>query len=290
MKGATTHIREPLVSLTGVVLFPFGAIGAHHGRRWHLRLLAGYLVGLATLRSGLIAGDVLYVDTCHMYPLNVIEETMVNWFPPSPVTNGAQGVLRSMPQYPFDQVDKLTKGFPVLRWYLAWTGFVVLFLLFTARETWSLARLVERGPLGLGPCYGLGQWDQVLDKETLLRIKGKDIRSQFVEDCTMIDRAENWPRSEGPLDFSSLEEAPLAFSLGGGGGGASFVPSYGAAAQRQAFHPASANTSPLYLQPRAEDQEADHELDGLSILDDAEAEAAAAAAAAEEEERLGHRF
>jgi len=183
MKSATEHVREPLVTVSGAIVLPIGAIGAHHGRRWNLQVVGYYLTALTALHFFLIAGDLLYVWTCEMYPTNIIDETMVAWFPPSPVTNGAQGVLRGMSQYPFDAVAKLTHNFPVMKWYLAVTGSVLLFFAYTAREASLLGLLAERGPIGLGPCYGLGQWDQVLDYEAIKRIQGREVKSQFVEDC-----------------------------------------------------------------------------------------------------------
>merc|ERR1740120_27961 len=190
MRAATQHIREPLVSISGALLLPVGIVGAHHGYRPHLHILSAYLVSSAALHIGIVLGDTVYLGTCGAYPSNIISQTLVNWLPPSPLTLASQAQLLSMDTYPFDAVALATNGFKVLVWYYAITGSLVVFLAYAATEAYRLGHLAERGPLGLGVHYGLGQWDEILNHDAVRRHKERGMRSQFIDDAQLPGSAD----------------------------------------------------------------------------------------------------
>mmetsp|Transcript_60230 Transcript_60230/g.196838 ORF Transcript_60230/g.196838 Transcript_60230/m.196838 type:complete len:357 (-) Transcript_60230:78-1148(-) len=185
LKDATRHTREPLATLAGAVLLPLGVAGAHQCYRWHLRVLGLFLAASAALHAGLMFCDAAYVHACGTYPSNMIHQTMVNWMPPSPVTLAAQGGLLKMSSYSFKDVADITDGFNVLLWYCSVAGTLTAFLTYAALETNLLATLAERGPLGLGMHYGLGQWDEYLNHDAVRRHKDKGMRSTFIDDAKL---------------------------------------------------------------------------------------------------------
>mmetsp|Transcript_98899 Transcript_98899/g.251040 ORF Transcript_98899/g.251040 Transcript_98899/m.251040 type:complete len:341 (-) Transcript_98899:74-1096(-) len=185
LQDATRHTREPLATLAGAVLLPLGVAGAHHCYRWHLRVLGLFLAASAALHAGLMFCDAAYVHACGTYPSNMIHQTMVNWMPPSPVTLAAQAGLLKMSSYSFKDVADITDGFNVLLWYYSVAGTLTAFLTYAAMETNLLATLAERGPLGLGMHYGLGQWDEYLNHDAVRRHKDKGMRSKFIDDAKL---------------------------------------------------------------------------------------------------------
>jgi len=246
MRGATLHIREPLVSLSGALLLPFGVVGAHQGYRPQLHVFAAYLAASAALHLGLLLGDTVYLQTCGQYPSNVIYQTMINWLPPSPVTVAAQAELLNLDTYSFQKVDHITQGFQVLVWYYALAGSLTVFLAYAASQAHWLGNLVERGPLGLGVHYGLGQWDEILNHDAVRRHKERGLRSNFIDDA----------------------------KLGSGGGENSSFGKYGAPS---GGYGAMGEVEVLYREDGPGDE-------GDEVDEEAAAAAAAAAAAEEEEE------
>lgn len=185
MKDATAHVREPLVTVAGAFFLPFGISGAHHFHRGSLKLAALFFAASAMLHMGTLLADVAYLKACGQYPSNVINQVMINWMPPSPVTNAAQATLRSMAVYGLEDVARVTDGFNVERWYCALAGSLTLFLAYVATQASWLAELADRGPLGLGVHYGLGQWDEYIDREAVRRDIQKSKRSKFLEDAIL---------------------------------------------------------------------------------------------------------
>lgn len=184
MQEATQHVREPLSSTTGVVLFPLGAYATHHGYRRPLQVVGVYLAVSALVHAGLIVADGVYYGTCDAYSSNVMLQTLLNEvLPPSPFTPAARRQLRQMVSYPVSTVDEVTGGFPSLAWYVVWAALWTGLLAYAAREAHLLGDLVERGPLGLGIHYGLDQWDQVISHDAVRRHKEREMRSQFIDDA-----------------------------------------------------------------------------------------------------------
>lgn len=186
MKEATQHLREPLSSSIGVLLFPVGAHAAHHGFRRPLQVLGVYLALAAAVHAGIVVADLVYYDACDAYPANLVLQTLVNEvLPPSPLSPAARQQIRQMGSFPAGAVDRITGGFPALAWYVVWAGLWVLVLAYAAREARLLGDLVERGPLGLGVHYGLDQWDQVVSHDAIRRHKEREMRSQFIDDARL---------------------------------------------------------------------------------------------------------
>jgi hypothetical protein len=196
--GTTAHIREPLSTLTGVVLFPVGVVAALHGYRFELKVVATYLAVLTAVYIGCFIGDVIYYETCNAYPLDAIEQALL-WPIPFPLRRATQDQLSRMNFFPKSDVMSITHDFGTMKMYLCIEFFICLVLVYTAREARLLGMLFERGPLGLGVHYGLDQFDEVLNHEALL--KRKEPRSFFVED--------------GQLpQYNRDAEMPLAYHIG----------------------------------------------------------------------------
>jgi len=211
MRAATQHVREPLSSVSGLVVFPLGAHAAHHGNRRALLLTSAYLALSAAVHAGLVLADGVYYGTCDAYAENVVKQTLVNHIlPPSPLTPAARKQLGQMDSFPVGTVDGITGGFPSLAWYLVWAGLLALALAYAAREALLLGDLVERGPLGLGIHYGLDQWDEIISHDAIRRHKEREMRSQFVDDARL------------PAAASDVEAEGLGWRAGhaghGGGG------------------------------------------------------------------------
>lgn len=202
LKDATQHIREPLVWITGIFFFPLGAYAAHHGFRQQLQLLGGYLIVSALVHAGLLAFDMIFVYSCNMYTTNIVKQTLINGIlPPSPFMLATQDMLQNMNLYPVKEVDKLTNSFPSLAWYFAFAGAGLLILAYASYEVHLLGDLFERGPLGLGIHYGLGQWDELINHDAIRRHKAHEMRSQFIDDAKM------------PLEMPVDIETPLGYAV-----------------------------------------------------------------------------
>jgi len=197
LKDATQHVREPLASVTGLVFLPLGAHAAHHGLGGQMRLLSAYLAVSAVVHVGLVFSDVIYFSACSAYPVNSVHQTLLSEvLPPSPVGPAVVHALREMPYYPAAEVGRLTAGFPVLAWYLAWAGLYAALLAYAAHEARLLGDLLERGPLGLGVHYGLGRWDEVIDHDAVRRHKEREVRSRFFDDAQL-------PAAAAPADIEA---------------------------------------------------------------------------------------
>jgi len=183
-----------------------------------------YVTVFAVVHVGLVVFDAIYFDQCKMYTTNMVRSTLVNrLLPPSPLLPAARAELRSMTSFPVAEVDKLTDGFPCFTWYLSFAVAGTLLLAYAAREARLLVDLFERGPLGLGVHYGLGQWDELINHDAIRMQKAKMIRSQFVDDAKLPLQA---PVADG-------EGSSWGYSLMGGmwGGG-----SYGAVDHEELVH------------------------------------------------------
>mmetsp|Transcript_9392 Transcript_9392/g.24299 ORF Transcript_9392/g.24299 Transcript_9392/m.24299 type:complete len:300 (+) Transcript_9392:96-995(+) len=187
MKDTTYHLREPLVSLAGAVFAPVGIIGAMHGYHPHLTTFALFVAASAALHVGVIVADYAYYSTCNAYPGNMLFQTVLT--PPIgalvPMSAATVSQLWATPSFTVPTVDAIVGGFNVLAWYFAFAGAYALFLVYAAREANCLAFFAERGPLGLGVHYGLAQWDEVINHDAVRRHKGRDMRSQFIDDAKL---------------------------------------------------------------------------------------------------------
>lgn len=186
MRDATQHIRQPIMFATGFIFFPIGAYAAHMGLREPLQIFAVYVTISAVVHAGLVIFDAMYFKQCDMYTTNMIRSTLVNrLLPPSPLLPAARHELRSMTSFPIAEVDKLTDNFPGFAWYLTFAISGTLVIAYAAREARLLVDLFERGPLGLGVHYGLGQWDELINHDAIRMQKSKNARSQFVDDAKL---------------------------------------------------------------------------------------------------------
>lgn len=185
MRDATFHLREPLASVSGLWFFAWGFHGAYRGVRSQVQWLGVYLLISASLHLVLVIWDIAYKEGCDAYPVNLVYAALLPRFPSPPITTAAQNMLRSTTDYSVAVVDQITGGFNALAWYVV-VGLVwVAILAYGGFEAYTLADLVERGPLGLGVHYGLDRWDEVINYDAVRRHKGKQMRSQFSEDCNV---------------------------------------------------------------------------------------------------------
>merc|ERR1719162_2845629 len=102
------------------------------------------------------------------------------WPIPFPLRRAGQDALRRMKFFPMEDVDKITHDFATMQMYSGIQALLILVLIYTTIQVMLLAHLLERGPLGLGVHYGLGQFDEVLNHEAIR--KRKEPKSAFVED------------------------------------------------------------------------------------------------------------
>jgi len=158
-------------------------------------MVATYLAILAVVYVGCFLGDIIYYETCNAYPLDAIEQALL-WPIPFPLRRAAQDQLEKMKFFPKQDVDKITAGFATMAMYLSLEGVVCAVLVYTAYQAFLLGMLFERGPIGLGVHYGLGQFDEVLNHEAIM--KRKEPKSFFVEDGQL---AKWEPDAEMPLAY-----------------------------------------------------------------------------------------
>jgi hypothetical protein len=195
--ATTEHLRQPLMTITGAVIFPMGVVAALHGYRSELRLVVVYLAVLTAIYIGCLFGDIVYYNACDAYPSNAIQQTLL-WPIAFPLRAATQEQISKLTFFPREVVDKITSNFATMFWYLVMELFICAFLVYTVREIRLLALLFECGPLGMGVHYGLDQFDEVLNHELIQ--KRKEPKSKFVEDAQL------------PLE--SDVEAPLAYHVG----------------------------------------------------------------------------
>jgi len=175
----TQHVREPLATLFGVIAFPIGFNGALHGYRDYLKVFATFATILAAVYLGCLVGDIIYYESCNAYPANVIYEALL-WPIAFPIRAAAQDMLKTMAWFPAQEVNTLTGNFAIWTFYIIWMCLQCAFFTYAAWEARMLGMLVERGPLGLGVHYGLGQWDEIINHEAFK--KRREPKSKFVED------------------------------------------------------------------------------------------------------------
>lgn len=204
LKDATQHVREPLASVSGLLIFPVAAHAVQMGYQRPVKFLGVYLTVSAIVHFALIISDLIYFQACNGYASNIIMQTLMNTvLPPSPFTLAARAELQKMTVYPVATVDTITKNFPSLTWYIVWATLWASILAYTAWEATLLGDLVERGPLGLGIHYGLDQWDQVISHADVRRHKEREMRSQFLDDARVLNhkRILAGPDAEMPLGY-----------------------------------------------------------------------------------------
>jgi len=196
----TAHIREPLTIITGALVFPMGIFACLHGYRSELRVLGWYFVMLTMVFITCFIADIVYYENCNAYPGSVISQVLL-WPFPFPLRRAQQDELKAMTYYPKEAVDSITKGFATMAAYYCLEIVICAFLIYVSREAHVLGMLFERGPLGMGVNYGLGQFDEVLNHEEIQRRKLP--KSQFVADGNL-----PWPT------IMTDPEAPLAYYVG----------------------------------------------------------------------------
>lgn len=184
-KDTTWHIREPLAAATGLIFFPIGAYGAHHGCDKYVKWFGIYLFVRILMSCALVGADVAFLNTCDAYPSNVINYLVSPTIPFTPITAAAEVQLKRMDFFSLKEVSTLTSNFWIMTWYYIVVAAQTLLLLCGMIEAFLLCQILEHGPLGLGPYYGLDQWDEVLDYDGLRRKRMKDYRSKFVDDAQL---------------------------------------------------------------------------------------------------------
>lgn len=188
----TDNIRKLLLLVPGAVLFPLGVHAAVHGYRLEMKLVSFYMMILSAVYFMGFIGDIIYFETCSAYSGNIIDQTLL-WPIPFPLRRPQQDELATMTFFPMADVDKITHDFATMTMYSILETLLCVFLVYSTYEIMILAHLLERGPIGLGVHYGLGQFDEIINHEELQ--KRKLPRSKFVDDCKLptYDDAEAAP-------------------------------------------------------------------------------------------------
>jgi len=208
MKDTTWHLREPLATLTGAFFYPMGFHGALHGLDKEVRLLGGYLLVLAMLHIAILVGDWSYLSLCSAYDENMMQYVLSKFVPPSPLRPADRAALQQLTYFSVEAVDKVTGNFNITAWYYALAGVWAAAVLYVAVEALRLSQVMEFGVLGLGPHFGLDQWDEVLNHEAIRRHKLKEFRSKFLDDALL------------PLVEADVAESGLGSSAHAGYGAA----------------------------------------------------------------------
>lgn len=206
-RETTQHLREPLASVSGAILFPLGVVALQNMSRAQLQVMSLYLFVLTLLHGFIIVADMIFIQACDEYPMNLVYQTLL-WGPAAPMTRASERALRAMDAYPASTVDGIVGGLYVEAWYLLIAGLYFVLLAYTLTQTQLLAILAERGPLGLGVHYGLDQWDETISYEALSLKMMRETGSKFVDD------AKNATLATPDV------EAPFGYAVGRGGYGA----------------------------------------------------------------------
>jgi len=198
MRETTYHLREPFITVVGAIALPLGVYGALQGSQWHLRAATLYLALDAVLRFGIIVADVVYVETCGVYPFNVVDQILSE--AKGLVYRVIQEKLSGMSSFGVGNVDAVTGGFYTTAFYLIYAGLWLLIVAYLANQAYLLGQLLETGPLGLGVHYGINQWDEEFhyaDYARAKRFKESAKESQFISDA-MIPGPERKPLDPFP--------------------------------------------------------------------------------------------
>lgn len=197
MKAATLHIREPVTSLFGAIFYPIGFMGASRSWGGYIELFWYYIVASAVLHLCLIPCDYSYIQRCNAYPVNVIEHSLLQHLPPSPLSQDTQVAIRQTTDLSIQNIQQLTNGFHIQAWYFAIFGGWAFLLSYTAIQVWLLLFWTQEGPIGMGVNYGVDQWDEVLDIDALRRQKNRESRSRFLDDARQPILSPEWGSSYG---------------------------------------------------------------------------------------------
>jgi len=160
MKGAVQHIHEPLFTVTGLIFFPLGFIGAVRHCREELTLVGYYIGVLSALCFQFIVADLVFYSSCNAFSVNTIRSTVLQGFFVPFVSDYAKVALHSMDSYPVNTVVKVLGFNPVIS-YVVLSSIWVAFLAYTSAQAHILGQLVEKGDLGLGFSYGIPRWREV---------------------------------------------------------------------------------------------------------------------------------
>jgi hypothetical protein len=190
----TEDIRKLMLLAPGCIMFPLGIHAAVHGYRLEMKLVSFYLMILSAVYTACFIANIIYYETCNAYPGDVIDQTLM-WPIPFPLRRAGQDALRRMKFFPMEDVDKITHDFATMQMYSGIQALLILVLIYTTIQVMLLAHLLERGPLGLGVHYGLGQFDEIINHDELKRRKMP--RSSFVDDCKL----PSYDDAEVPLGF-----------------------------------------------------------------------------------------
>jgi len=194
MKDTTHNIREPLVTLSGALLFPLGAAGAYwENQRW-VRVLAVYLTASALLHYGLIVFDSVYLGTCRAFSKDIVELVLTNRvrIPPSLMSEATRRSLEHLSTYTFQEVGSLvvSGNSEILTEYYVFALLWATVLLWAANVARCLGVCMERGLHGIGVNYGLDFFDELAKREaqredlTKQRRSEMLMRSRFVQDAS----------------------------------------------------------------------------------------------------------
>mmetsp|Transcript_81876 Transcript_81876/g.175427 ORF Transcript_81876/g.175427 Transcript_81876/m.175427 type:complete len:363 (-) Transcript_81876:89-1177(-) len=203
LKDTTYHLQKAVTMVFGAFFCPVGAFGVLYGCRQRIRWLAAYIAISASFHLCFLISDFVFLTSCDLYPSNMVLLALAPaGILPSPLLPASQTELQGMSSYPAQQVDKIAGAFDVELWYLVGAGSWTLVLIYAACQALLLGEIAERGPLGLGVHYGLGQWDEVLNHDAVLRQKAREMRSQFIEDAKLVNDLD--PDIEDPLGWAVL--------------------------------------------------------------------------------------
>jgi len=158
-RGATFAVREPLASASGIVFFCIGISGILKGDSKNLHYLTNYLKASLALHLVLAVLNVMYVEVCSAYPLDLMYQTLLQSFPILPLGAAANHALHEMHSFPVHSVINIAGVSPLLLYVLVcacWLGF----LAWMFKEACATALIMETAPEGcfalLGPRFNKG--------------------------------------------------------------------------------------------------------------------------------------
>lgn len=152
-RQSTFQLRYILVGFFGSI---FGALGINAvpaRNSVQIRAFSGFLMFMTGIFLFCLAADVSYVQLCGKMPTNMAKDVL--FFLPREVkhTLKAQGFMH-LERLPILRLKQMLKMDFVLVYIGAYMAAMCV-MVYVALQTYEIAGIVEGGPLGLGPVYGI---------------------------------------------------------------------------------------------------------------------------------------
>lgn len=177
-REATFHFREVIIIVTAAPFGYWGVLGGLHRHVQDLHWFGCFLIGWAAFLAITVFFDGAYTWSCEEYPLNVVDEGLLWWWPRFPVREAVKLEVRDkMVSYPISFVNQLAM-FNVFTLYAAVEFAAVLFFAYAGAQVLRLAYLLCHGADGLGSNFDIRDWrERVILKHNIEQMLQPDYHS-----------------------------------------------------------------------------------------------------------------